>query len=225
MEFPSPDNLETWTRLLGVLISILATTAAAPAGTHRIARRGWQASTSAARTVRRLIAWLLRRHRHETMHTISASDTAGATSTIAVSMVTAWNSDAPVEQKLEILQKRIEQVQARVEDLGDSLAAERAERSAALSSLTTEIETSRVAMASRLDGMEDRAAEVDARGLPVLVGGVVIGGLAPEIGSLPLPVWWLITLAALGATMVVVVSALRSVRVRYPTTTPIRRIH
>ena len=50
-------------------------------------------------------------------------------------------------------------------------------------------------------------------GLPVLVVGVVIGGLAPEIGSWPLPVV-AITLAALGATMVVVVSALRSVRMR-----------
>jgi hypothetical protein len=49
-------------------------------------------------------------------------------------------------------------------------------------------------LADRMDEQENTSSEIDARGLPVLTLGIVVGGLNEEIGRFP--VWLAVVLLA-----------------------------
>lgn len=177
--YDATDRAEI-TRLLGTVISIAGLFLASPAGTARLAS-----------SVVSGMSKLRRQHHPQVLPVAGRSGSAsGTTGWVGV----AHGSAAPlsVAQRLDHLDTRVDNLDARVAEAAAQHATDIAKLSAELREAASASAAALEDLRSRLDAAEAEAAHVDARALPVILIGVVLGPLASALSS-PLWLWALVT--------------------------------
>jgi len=175
---------EVVVRIAGLIISVIGAAIVSPSAT----RHRWDVTRTASRTAfhKALLAVGLRK-----VHSVSASVHLSGAGTLGTAAVTgraygtSWSDDATVEQKVARLLERVQYLEGRISLVDAEIRSVRAEQQRALSEARTQLTEELNVVRSRLDKAEAALTEDNSRALPIIVLGIVLSGLAPELGSTP----------------------------------------
>jgi len=134
----------------------------------------------------------------------SASGTVTVTGT-----ATGVAPDDSVEGRLFRLEQRAAAAEARLGEMSNQAAVDRAAFREELGKVHEQQHTDSSHLRARLDYAEEQSVEVDAAALPVVALGVILSGLSPDAHRLPVVLWLLILTAALAVTLQAVRDARR----------------
>jgi len=103
-----------------------------------------------------------------------------------------------------------------LDDVRDRVDAISARLESELSRLTSELAGTAEALTRDVDALrrrmittEEEAARVEGRALPVIVAGIVVSAAAGALSQLPIWLWALLTLGAVGGSLVLAVRGVR----------------
>lgn len=179
----SPAHVAQWITWAGVTVAIIGACEAAPAGSVA----AWRAGRRRAHQLRARLAALiprLRSNAHITGAAAAAVTSAAPAGTVDVGA--PWNDSAPLFEKIASLRQDVQRLdksigasEQRSRERVDSL---RTDHDRAI----TELRSAQAAIVRRLDEMETREAQTDARGIIVIAGGILLTGLAAQLAIHPL---------------------------------------
>jgi uncharacterized coiled-coil protein SlyX len=198
------DEVEAVTRWVGVTITLVGAFIVSPAGTVALLGR-WRGQTvEALRHAEDAVRRLVRRPR--TLRITGQSGIASAfgtgTGTLTVTgTAIGYAPDLSVEGRLDRLEQRAADAEARITKVSTQAAAERAQLIEELGNVAEEQRAGTAELHARLDHAERQAVEVDAAALPVVALGVLVSGLSPDAHRLPLVLWALLLVAAVTLTL------------------------
>ncbi|MHA7291311.1 hypothetical protein ACX80V_16935 [Arthrobacter sp. MDT3-24] len=116
-----------------------------------------------------------------------------------------WGPDSPLEQRINMLLSRIEGLSAQLENAKSELTARLDRHEQKLANLTRAIHEARQELHQLIIANEDRAAQVDAFGLPIIGLGIFLSGVPEDLAAIP---WLGIALTALSIVLTIVVCVL-----------------
>ncbi len=188
------------TQLLGVVISVAGVFLASPSGTAR-------AASSAAKA---LTPW--RRGSHHVVHLAEVVTVVSSATASAVGVAGGQRKLSP-EERLDLLDARVDGVEQRLVETAAKIEADLAKMTEDLTEAKLEHERDLDALHARLTIAEDEAAMVDARALPVVLIGIVLGAADTFLGDLGVWRWALATAGAVAASVVISARVIRAHRV------------
>ena len=118
-----------------------------------------------------------------------------------VGKVTVWTSDAPIDERIELLRQRISDLEGEVSELRDEVRTANAATGKAIANLEASIQQETEALRALLEEERRAAARIDSRGLPLIAAGVFLSGVPDDLARLP----WHLGLAVLGLGLLVLV--------------------
>lgn len=201
------DDVARW---VGVVLAIVGTIVTAPDGTRRVVGECSRWLHHQARRVHgQLARWVpwLRRSQVVKVATVAGSASVSGALSARVSGF-GWDPSRPVDERIEKLRTQVLRLYDEIGRLDQGLREEKDARQRAVGELGQALRAEIRQLTDRIDEQENKASEIDARGLPVLTLGIVIGGLSEEIGRIPL---WLAVVLLAGACFY----ALRRVRLTF----------
>lgn len=183
------QNLELLTRVVGVAIAVVGGLASAPHSVKYL----WggvaeEARHLAARTRAALAKFfpVLRRP----AATLNVSGTVMAPSASAeIRIFGRTSADAPLHVQVEALWERSAALNREVGELDRKLRSSIDAVRADLQSTVSELRRETSLLEANLRRVEESILRTDASAVPFILLGVVVLAFAPEIGSLPLPIW------------------------------------
>jgi deoxyribodipyrimidine photolyase len=140
----------------------------------------------------------------------------GANATVSATVTRAWDADATVEAKFNVVRREIADLRQELEEDKSQLAAWRSDLAQRIDAVDSKLRDATSALIRRLDKEAHEAARIDARGLPLIGLGIVLAGVPDGLadhwdGDVG---WALIGVAAL-LTAAAVRSARRSRTLRH----------
>ncbi|MGL5823408.1 MAG: hypothetical protein ACRCYU_00865 [Nocardioides sp.] len=206
--------LEDPARWIGVFIAIVGALVANPDATaHGWALFRGQVGQIGRQTRAKLANFIPALRLKANVRSITAAGSLELSGSVASARgITGWAPDASVEEKIDVLDQRtrvlggdIDELRVKLNQTQDSL---RDEFRRAVSETRMELE----AVSQDVKDLHQQIVRSDASALPIIVVGIVLSGLAPEVGRAPL---WLGALAiaiAVAIAVAIVVWRLRAIR-------------
>ncbi|WP_143082266.1 hypothetical protein [Nonomuraea wenchangensis] len=124
----------------------------------------------------------------------------------------ALDEEASVAEQVKALRAYIENIEIRLNEMVNALSDEGRARKAAITELSQTLEQRLDQLRALIDQKDQRAARVDARGLPLIGGGIFLNGVPEELAGLPWHLGWLLPFFAFGAMVAVLTSIAQSRR-------------
>ncbi|MEV4474656.1 hypothetical protein [Nonomuraea sp. NPDC049504] len=189
-------------RWVGVIVALVGAIVAAPDGTRMIYRttRGW-----AVKSFNKLT------RRSQVIQVSGIGESAIASDDLTVTKTGwSWKEDAPVEEQIGSIRAYISDIEGRLNGMINALSTERQARQAAITGLAQELERTADQLTTLIDQKDQRAARVDARGLPLIGCGIFLNGVPEELAGIPLHLGWLLPFLAFGAMIVVLTTIMQS---------------
>ena len=208
------DHLADYVRWTGVLVAVAGAFEAAPAGTARI----WALGRRYVSCVRAWPARIAARLGGE------PAAVQAVTATVSVTMKKArlsatgsvWDPAAADRERIETLHQRDLLQEQRIGDVErqgrDQVGGVRSE----LRREADDLRAASNAIAARIGDMENRSARTDARGIAVVVVGIVLTGVPDGLARFA-PVGWLAIVAAVATASAVGIWVIRAERAGYRT--------
>lgn len=201
-------------KYVGVLIALAGIILTTPDGTRKGVRALRQGLARRIAPIRHTLARFLPFLRR---NAIAMPATVGATATVGRATVTTtgfrWDPKAPLEERIDTLREYIVNLETRHNQLATQLSGEVSKLEEANKNLRNEFTSEVTKLRDFLEEKDERSARVDGRGLPVLVGGLLMTNLPQEIASFPWGIGWAIPVIALGLTTWSTVTLAREYRV------------
>ena len=188
----SPETLEHVVRYAGLAVSLVGAFVVSPAATIDLVRRTTAAAVQAGQRAGRYLGMIKPK-----ALTISVGSGIGLVSGVGTvtGTGTAWVPDETVDAKIERLRNRLDQTdallaQTRVEANNDKQAAAQT-----LASARDALQKQHDQLTARVTANQQAVLATDRRALPVVGIGVLLSGLAPDLGTRSLLAWSLIAIA------------------------------
>jgi hypothetical protein len=187
----SAAALEDPTRWLGVVITLLGALVINPSATDHYMRGVADQGVAGARQARGYLArYIPALRRDAEVHAVTAAvSTSWGNVTGTARGIVGWSVTATTDEKLALLDLRsrrlhdeIGDLQADLRNTEKRLSREHAEAVAALRHEDSELREA-------LETFQQESVRADASALPVIVVGVVLGGLADDASGFPMWVW------------------------------------
>lgn len=106
-----------------------------------------------------------------------------------------WDANAPVGEKVALLRQHVVRLESEIQQVRTDVRKERREREEAISKLERALRDDLQSVQAALHEHRQRAAEIDARGLPLIGWGILLPGV-PEQHLVAVPLlWWLVVVA------------------------------
>jgi hypothetical protein len=180
------DHLADCVRWTGVAVAVAGAFEAAPAGSAKIWRRARRWALHIRAWLARYLPWL--KSSPVNVHGVAAGVMVMAKAG-AVATGTAWNQNAPAKEQIEALHQRCLHLEARVADV-QRLSREHAEAvRAEVMQAAGELRAASSAITLRISDMETRSARTDARGICVVVVGIILTGVPDGLATCALIGW------------------------------------
>ncbi|MFI7455341.1 hypothetical protein ACIBQX_48305 [Nonomuraea sp. NPDC049714] len=182
---------------VGVVITIIGAFIAAPDAAQSLFGGSWKWVKRQARKV------LPKKTRVVAIGTAYEANASGSLS-VRKSGGHNWPEDARVDQQVAMLRAYIEDVEVRLNQTMDAVAAEQTTRDAALHQLKGELRGEIDQVRALIDQQEREAVKIDTRGMFPIAIGVLFGNVPEFLASWPgwyLP--WLWPFAGLGVTIAI----------------------
>jgi len=183
--------LEDPTRWLGVVITLLGALVINPSATEHYMRDVADRGVAAARQARGYLARYIPalRRNAEVRAVTAAVSTSWGNATATARGIVGWSATATTDEKLSLLDERsrrlhdeIGELQADLRTTEKRLSKEHAEAVAALRNEGRELREA-------FEAFQQESVRADASALPVIVVGVVLGGLADDASGFPVWLW------------------------------------
>jgi hypothetical protein len=189
----------------GALLALLAFAATAPDVTRLFANRLWQATLQRLLRLRGWVArWIPALRRDATVHAVTARGVTVIPAVEASGTVhVAWSSGGTIEEQLEAVRQRIDGLERTAADLSAAVRKIQREAGRALAEATETLRQEISGVHAALDARDYKTADLNARGLPIIL-------LTVTLGAVPEAVWcgwswpwaWLAGLACLGFAVI-----------------------
>ena len=181
-------------RYVGLVIALVGTFVASPAGVaHTLAR-----IRAGANRMRRSAGRWIRALREEPSAPITCEVRASLPPlSVAARGVVGWTEDASTKAKFEMLNDRTLALDREMGEVHRRIHTEVARINVEIERVKAESIAADALLGERMEKAEQDAARLDARALPVIVGGLLVSGMTPEISALPRGLALLVLLAAL----------------------------
>jgi hypothetical protein len=198
------DVLADLNRYVGVAVAALGAAVIAPGGTSHI----WRSITGWLRRRRDqlmalLARWLPFLRSRRNVRSVDAVGVAVAGAATASASAWVWSPNAPVDERIELLRQRIDDLSGRISDVRQQLHKETQAAAEALRALEAAWRAEIGALRQLIEEQEQRSAVIDARGLPVVVIGIALVGIPDELASIPYGVGCAVPFLAVGIALVV----------------------
>jgi hypothetical protein len=180
--------LENPARWLGVIVAVVGAFLANPDATMHIGRTIWSGAQKTGRRARGMAARLIPALRKgATVHGVPMGGSAalGHVEATGRGMV-AWGPDATVEHKIEILDQRTRSLDREVGELKRDLSQAEKRLRKELAGEVEQLHREASSIRAAVEKLRQDIARSDASALPIVVVGIVLTGLAPDIAG-----WWM----------------------------------
>lgn len=132
----------------------------------------------------------------------------GSGSDLGTSEIPMWGPDAPLEERIEILLSRIEGLSAKLAEAKTELTERLDRHDKKIANLTTTLHKARQELHDLILAKEEKSAQIDAFGLPVIGLGIFLVGVPGDLAAVP----WLgvsLTYLSLYVTLIVALLGIR----------------
>lgn len=197
-------TLEDFTRYAAAFIAMLGAFVVSPQGAALLGGRLW---TPVQKVGAQLSRWVPFLRRSTTVHLGVASSTLTLTSSARARARPGWPEQPTVDALATATRDWLGRVDEELNELWSALDGERGRVGTALDDARKQLDESIKALEQRMLDAERQAAEHDARALPVVAVGAVMGTIASELASLPLWIYVPFMAAVLGITLTTAASA------------------
>ena len=199
-------TLEDFTRYAAAFIAMLGAFVVSPQGAALLGGRLW---TPVRKVGAQLSRWVPFLRRSTTVHAGVASGTLTLTGSARGRARPGWPEQPTVDALATATRDWLGRVDEELNELWSALDGERDRAGTALDGARKELGESIKALEQRMLDAERQAAEHDARALPVVAVGAVMGTISGELASLPLWIYVPVMAAVLGVTLATAASAWR----------------
>lgn len=166
--------LEGIIKWAGVAIGVAGVVLSSPDGTKQLARAIWTS-----------IKKRFRRQRQEASASASFSGTGTIGISSAVKAELGWTDNTSLDRRIDILKSLIDGLNQRLSDAELKIGSRLDGHDELIRRLRADLESAEQSLHKRIDTNEEKAARIDAMGLPVIGLGIFLSGVPGELASVP----------------------------------------
>ncbi|MCZ9880537.1 hypothetical protein [Arthrobacter sp. B2a2-09] len=182
------EELIKWT---GIGVALAGAILTSPDGTRRLVRGLW--------------LWIQKvflRRVPQPAHNATVTMESHLTGRDSLTAELMWGPDSPLDHRIEILRGRIEGLKAELTDMKSELGGRLNVHDQILAQLSADIDETRRMLHTRIDISEEKSAQIDAFGLPIIGLGILLSGVPQELAAVA---WLGVPLTAFSIVMTIAV--------------------
>jgi F0F1-type ATP synthase assembly protein I len=200
---------EDFTRYVAAFVATIGAFVVSPHGTALVLSHAARPLVLALDWLNRWVPFL---RRGATAHPVTAHATLTATGSVRVRASRAWPARPTVKSLSEVVRQALDDVDRELNDIWETLGGQRSEAKQELVRVRERLDGSLSDLQARMNAAERVQAEHDARALPGVGVGALMGIIPREIAALPLLLYILLLVGVGYVTINVALSAKRTRR-------------